>query len=381
MSLKHDSLVLANNNFSMYLSTFSKICRLAFSLLLTILFIGCKQKSKEISITEEEYSQPSGQVIGLKKLSEYKKFELPLKNMVPVAGVIPYDLNSSLFTDYAFKKRFIFLPDGTAMTYKEAETFDFPDGSLIFKFFYYPKDFRQPEKDLILIETRVLNKENDEWTALTYTWNEDQTDAHLILSGDKKDINWINESGLNQSVSYSIPNLIQCKSCHDYKGRMAPIGPAARHLNKEYSYSKSGINQIEHFTSLGKLKGISNLSECPKIPDYNNAAPSIDQRARAYLDINCSHCHRAEGPAKNSALNLLYSENNPMAYGVMKTPVAAGKGSGGFKYDIYPGHHDQSILYYRMNSLDPGVTMPELGKNMIHKEGLALIRQWIDQMK
>jgi len=365
----------------MYQKTVSKICGLVFYFFLIIILNGCKQKSKEPTIIEEEYIQPSGQVLGLEKLSDYKKFELPLKNMVPVEGVLPYDLNSSLFSDYAYKKRFVYLPDGTAMTYKETEAFDFPDGSLIFKFFYYPKDFRQPEKDLMIIETRVLQKEKDEWTALTYKWNENQTDAHLIISGEKKDISWIDESGLNQSVLYSIPNIIQCKSCHDYNGRMALIGPAARHVNKEYSFLKSGINQIEYFTSIGKLKGISNLSDCPKLPDYNNADLPMDQRARAYLDINCAHCHRPEGPAKNSALNLLYSENNPAAYGVLKTPIAAGKGSGGFKYDIYPGHHDKSILYYRMNSLDPGVTMPELGKNMIHKEGLALISQWIDQME
>jgi uncharacterized repeat protein (TIGR03806 family) len=343
---------------------------------------ACKQKIQTVQVTEENYSHSSIEdVKGLKKLSDYGLFEFPLAEIKPKVGVIPYDLNSSLFTDYAFKKRFIYLPKGTAMTYHEDRAFDFPEGSLIFKFFYYPKDFRQPEKDLQHVETRVLIRENNDWTALTYIWDESQNDAHLTIAGETKSVAWKDEAGKNQSVNYSVPNLIQCKSCHEYAGKMMPIGPAARHLNKPYAFASTSINQLDHLISSEKLKGIESAASCPKIVDYTDKSVSTDDRARAYLDINCAHCHRPEGPAKNSALNLLASEKNPIAYGVMKTPIAAGIGSGGLKYDIVPGKPDQSILHYRMNSLQPGVAMPELGRKMAHGEGLALIADWINEMK
>jgi uncharacterized repeat protein (TIGR03806 family) len=357
-----------------------KIKNTKFFLMLTasILLQACQQKEQAVQVTEVNYTHHSNEEIkGLKKLSDYQKFEGPLANMKPKEGVIPYDLNASLFTDYAHKKRFLFLPEGTAMSYHEEQAFDFPEGSMIFKFFYYPKDFRQADSNWQHIETRVLLRENQQWTALTYVWDETQSDALLQIAGDTRQVSWIDERGVKQSVQYSVPNLVQCKSCHEYSGELVPIGPAARHLNKPYAFSNTSVNQLDYLIALQKLAGIQSAASCPKIPDYADASATLDQRARAYLDINCAHCHRKEGPAKNSALNLLASESQPIAYGVLKTPIAAGLGSGGLSYDIVPGSPEQSILYYRMNSLAPGVAMPELGRRMAHVEGLDLIRDWI----
>lgn len=72
---------------------------------------------------------------------------------------------------------------------------------------------------------------------------------------------------------------------------------------------------------------------------------------------------------------------SPMALGIGKAPVAAGKGSGGRLYSIVPGKPDESILLYRIESVDPGVMMPEMGRRLAHKEGVELVRQWILEMK
>jgi len=61
--------------------------------------------------------------------------------------------------------------------------------------------------------------------------------------------------------------------------------------------------------------------------------------------------------------------------------VAAGKGSGGFAYDIDPGNPDESILLHRMKINDPGTRMPELGRNLVHAEGVVLIDNWIKEIK
>ncbi len=82
-----------------------------------------------------------------------------------------------------------------------------------------------------------------------------------------------------------------------------------------------------------------------------------------------------------SGLNLSVAEPDPTALGILKTPVAAGRGSGGNAYDIVPGKPDESILIYRLTSTDPGDMMPELGRKTVHTESLILLKEWIRAMK
>ena len=107
---------------------------------------------------------------------------------------------------------------------------------------------------------------------------------------------------------------------------------------------------------------------------------TLDERARIWLDINCAHCHRADGPASTSGLHLGWREMDRLKIGVEKTPVAAGRGSGNLRFGIVPGKPDESILLYRIKSNDPGVMMPELGRTQIQPEAVALIRDWISSM-
>jgi hypothetical protein len=86
----------------------------------------------------------------------------------------------------------------------------------------------------------------------------------------------------------------------------------------------------------------------------------VEERARAYLDINCGHCHNPTGLARTSGLYLNIEEMEPARYGVCKPPVAAGQGSGGLDVDIEPGQPDASILVYRMESTAAGKLAPSL---------------------
>jgi len=356
-------------------------------LLLVISCFGlqnCGNKDTSPSILAEEEAELESLDLGFpvpSKLSEYSLFEEPLSSMLPKEGVEPYELNSPLFTDYAHKKRFIYLPTGGQMVYNDAEVLSFPEGAMIFKFFYYPHDFANPDSSITIVETRVLIFKNEEWYALPYVWNEDQTDAYLSIAGANKEVKWTDESGQAQAINYSVPNMVQCKSCHELNQKMVPIGPSARQLNGDFTYSSGRVNQMIHLNEIGWLSGMPDLSNCPKLPSWEDESLEISQRARAYLEINCGHCHRPEGPAKNSALNLMAYEQNPAAYGVGKTPIAAGRGSGGHKYDIVPGHPESSILHYRMASNEPGVMMPELGRKMPHQEGVEIIAEWIRAME
>jgi hypothetical protein len=118
------------------------------------------------------------------------------------------------------------------------------------------------------------------------------------------------------------------------------------------------------------------------LPDWKNTKQfSLDQRARAYIDINCAHCHKASGDASNTGLFLEYEQTDPAHLGIMKEPVSAGGGAGGLNYDIIPGDAAHSIFAYRMNSAVPGTAMPEVARSVIHKEGVQLIVDWINAMK
>jgi uncharacterized repeat protein (TIGR03806 family) len=232
------------------------------------------------------------------------------------------------------------------------------------------------------METRLLIHENTGWKALEYVWNEEQTDAFLEVAGDTKEVSYIFTDGKKKTHQYSIPNLNQCKGCHNRSEKMTPIGPSAGQLNGDYNYSEIPENQLVYWQKQGILKNMPALEDCPKAPIWNKPETgSIDSRARVYLDINCAHCHNPKGPAMTSGLNLSVHETNPTAIGINKSPVAAGRGSGGFDFDIVKGHPESSILTYRMHSTDPGVMMPELGRHQIHSEGLALIKNWIKSLK
>ncbi len=315
------------------------------------------------------------------RLSEYGLFAGSIRQQLPNRGVMPYQLNSSLFSDYAHKLRFVQLPDGSKVDYNPDSVFQFPVGTVIVKTFFYYNDERKTDKGRRLIETRVLLHEDKGWKSLPYIWNEEQTDAFLEVAGGTQEVSFVNAAGVKLKFDYQVPNMNQCKTCHERNGVMTPIGPSARQLNGPFD-EKDAVNQLVKWHQNGILEGLpQSSSDIPLFVDYNDASKPLEQRALAYLDINCAHCHNPAGQAQTSGLFLDWKTKDKTAYGFMKTPVAAGRGSGGRQYDIVPGRPDQSILYYRMASTDPGVMMPEMGRKLNHTEGLKLIEEWIKSLQ
>lgn len=316
------------------------------------------------------------------KLSGWGIFEGVPALLKPVKGVVPYGLNTPLYTDYAEKSRLVRLPPGASVEYKAKGVLDFPIGTLLVKSFYYSADFRKPGKSKNIIETRLLINEASGWKALTYVWNAQQTEAFLEIAGDDTQVTFIDKEGKTQQVRYVIPNQNQCKGCHNSNDRIMPIGPSVAQLNGDLLYASGKKNQIAYWKSHGMLLHVPARQTIPRTAVWNDPKTGdLNARARAYLDINCAHCHRREGPAQTSGLFLTTYENDPTAIGINKAPVAAGNGSGGRMVDILPGEAAASILWYRMQTNLPGERMPELGRSLVHTEGLALVKEWIDKMK
>ncbi len=312
----------------------------------------------------------------------------------PNERVTPYDLNTALYSDGALKYRYVYIPPGQHATYNPDTVFEFPIGTVLIKTFAFAADMRHPDQNVRFLETRLLIHRADGWVALPYVWNEAQTEARLSPIGATVPINFIDADGQAQQLDWAVPNRNQCKGCHDRAGELVPIGPSARNLNRTGPAVPSlpaddagnesiltcerGCSQLAVWRFLNMLD--QSPDTAPRVPSaYDTTAP-LEARARAYLDVNCAHCHNPQGPAHTSGLDLRWSQRDPVAWGVNKRPIAAGRGSANMQFAIAPGDPDHSFLLYRMHSLDPGEMMPELGRQTVDARGVALIRDWIAQM-
>jgi len=317
-------------------------------------------------------------------------------------GVVPYELNSPLFSDYALKLRTVWKPRDTFAVYNDDGELDFPVGTVISKTFHYEKlkerdgllfvHQKEGEATLqndgsldlhtyVLIETRLLVKYADGWRAFPYVWNSSQDEASLEIAGDQRDIVLV-QGDTNERITYVVPDANQCAGCHvtDHTAKeLRPIGPKGWQLNRDFSWWGNSDSQLVNWAAIGMLGGYDGTApEGVRWSEPGDA--SLEGRARAYLDANCAHCHNPKGAADTSALHLNIDAPLDRLYGICKTPVAVGRGSGNRPYDIYPGRPQDSILVFRMQHSDPAIAMPELGRSAVHAEGVKVISNWIAAM-
>jgi uncharacterized repeat protein (TIGR03806 family) len=256
-------------------------------------------------------------------------------------------------------------------------------GTIIAKTFWYENKNTQKKK---VIETRVLIRRDSGWVALPYVWNEAQTEAVLKRGGQAIDISmdWIDEESIKDQelLTYRVPNANQCLNCHAANNKMNPIGPKPKWLNRDGVDSWVGKNQLTQMVDSKLLVAESHEDIFAELAvNYNDITAPIEKRARAYLDINCASCHNPVGSAGMSGLWLeLERDGKSQHTGLCKHPVAAGTAAAKLKYDIVPGKPDQSILIRRMKSLRPANKMPELGRHLVHAQGVKLVEDWIVQM-
>ena len=305
-------------------------------------------------------------------------------------GVVPYELNTPLFSDYALKLRTVWMPEGATAAYREGRELDFPVGTILTKTFHYRRaadgfEKRDAEAELAddgaldlgrfrIVETRLLVHHENGWTALPYVWNEEQSEAFLEVAGASFAFNFG-----DAAFDYLVPDMNQCAGCHapDHTTRdIRPLGPKAHQLNRRFTYATGEENQLDYWVRTGLLDG--RPATAPRSARWSARGDEpIDELARAYLDINCAHCHNPAGPADTSGLNLARTADVDRRFGICKPPVAVGRGSGDRPYDIVPGQPEQSILVFRMQHDDPAIMMPELGRAMAHAEGVDLVTRWI----
>jgi uncharacterized repeat protein (TIGR03806 family) len=323
------------------------------------------------------------------RLSEWGLFT-DIPNQIPAPGVVPYDVTSPLFSDYAVKPRFVMVPEGETIQYSDTERWQSPVGTIYVKTFAYPVDERDPELGLQLIETRLLVHEDSGWKVHTYAYGDDPSDAVRLITGTNLSVSWIDLNGDTQTVeSYRIPSNGECRECHKSAPNTRTLGPSTGMLNMDNDYGAGPVNQIDQFVSLGWLD--TTPPELPpadeRLTYVNPFDPESDadthERTRSYFDANCSHCHAPDGEFEEHQLFLDYESMDPVTgdpfhWGVCKKPTAASRVDCLLTYDVVPLDPDSSLLLCRVASTNTIEMMPPVGRTVTHTEGVALIDAWIE---
>jgi uncharacterized repeat protein (TIGR03806 family) len=319
-------------------------------------------------------------------LSEWGLFT-ELVGLTPNAAVIEFDNTSPLYTDYAFKQRFMWLPEGTQIAYDPLESWDFPVGAILVKMFGYQNDERDPSKGVRWIETRLLVHESDtKWAPQVYIWNDEGTDAVREIAGETIDVEWVDKTGATRQLKYGVPNTNICGDCHGVGDEINNIGARTRMLNRDFDHGDGPVNQIDHLASLGLFASAPEpFEDRLTLVDPFGTAGSLDDRTRSYFDSNCAHCHAEGRQAAGSNLLLDWKNTDPETgdpaqWGVCKMPSSAGGATCGLSVDVEPGNPEDSILVCRMASHEGKVRMPPVGTGTPHTEAVELISEWIAAM-
>ena len=344
----------------------------------SLLWYSCSEDESYTPVEEPEVSPVVFDIANVpyETLSEYNFFEGEMADISPVYGVLPYTLINTLFTDYAKKKRFVWMPSDVKATYESDEVpLNFPIGTVLIKNFYYENVL--PSNSTKNLETRLMIRKEEGWVFANYVWNEDQTEAILDLEGSFIEFDWV-EDGVTKTVDYRIPAGPECRTCHKKSEIPFPVGPKPRNLNRTFNYDDGNLNQLSKMIEMNYLE--DNLpANIGTMAYWKDTSESLTDRVRAYVEINCAHCHSDDSHCSYRPMRFAYEESSdPVNLGVCVEPdTDLGEGH---SHIVVPNNIQRSIISYRLESTDESVRMPLLGRTIVHDEGLALINEWINSL-
>lgn len=344
--------------------------------LLIVSFLSCKKDIKQVEPVEHFSTTVKVDLssVPYDKLSDYGFFTGDLKDEVPANGLVEYEPASMLFTDYAHKKRFVYIPYNQKATYNgDGKVLEFPVGTVLIKNFYYEHILPADEKKIL--ETRLLIKNHNGWMFAEYLWNDAQTEAYLDMNGSTRSITFIDDNSNVQNASYRFPSETECLICHKKSEKAIPIGIKPQNINFERNYDGVMVNQLQKLIDEGMLA--NNLpANITSTIAYSDVSQSLEMRLRSYLDMNCSHCHSENSHCDYRPLRLAFSETTDEANMGLCVPPDEVIGQG-LDNIITPSNPGRSMMHYRLSSTVPSEQMPLLGRSLVHAEAVQLLQDWI----
>lgn len=290
------------------------------------------------------------------ELSNYDLFEGEMGRLEPSADVVLFEITSALFTDYAKKQRLVRLPDGEFIQYDGTDAPVFPNGTVLAKTFYFPFDYRDESAGRRIIETRLLVKTDGLWNSAAYVWNDEQTDATLMLSGATTTVEWISDAGETLSANYEIPSEVACVTCHQSNEVAAPLGLSFARLDREVERDGTIVAQLDYLLDRAVIPALD-AGSLGTVAEYTDESESLERRARAYLHANCSHCHQPNAWSLSAEQGLDFRFSTSLAD---------------------TGIPDEAAQIGRLLS---NQRMPYIGTSVPHAEGIALVRAYIDNIE
>lgn len=328
---------------------------LYLSVLIVLSFISCQDEdfdNDEVVIPDFNFEKS---ITFEDSLSSYELFKGNPSDLIPNDDFELLELSSVLFTDYAHKQRLVKIPEGSKMQKQNDGSIEFPNGTILTKTFFYFLDERDTSLGKNIIETRLEIKANNLWNIATYIWVEDQNEAILALDGMDKKVEWINSTGNTLSTQYHIPTENECMTCHQTNASLAPIGPSVLNLNRMVTKDGQEVNQLSYLQARNLLSEFP-VQEENQMVDYTNPNAPLSTRGRAYLAMNCAHCHNP------SAWNIPAEKNFDFRYNTSFSQSGIGEGADKI----------------RRNFVDR--EMPFIGTTMLDEEGLTLIIQYLESL-
>jgi uncharacterized repeat protein (TIGR03806 family) len=293
--------------------------------------------------------------------------------------VVPYSVNAPLWSDGAKKARFLAIPDDGQIQFTESRGWNFPDHSVLVKTFFL--DLTEPGGNNRRVETRLLVRDQGEWTGYSYQWNDEQTDAELVpAAGGAREFNVRDPtSDAALPMTWHFPSRAECMVCHTRAANYV-LGLSALQMNRAHDYGAVKENQLEVLERLGVFhdKLPKRPADMQALTDPADSSAVLDLRARSYLHANCSHCHVSAGGG-NAKLELEFTTPPDKMNLFGERPLHDRFGMADAQL-LAPGEPSKSLLLARMKRTERG-RMPPLATSIVDRQAVALFEDWIAAQK
>lgn len=324
-----------------------------------------------------------------RKLSETGLFT-STKEQTASPGVTSYEINAAQWADHASADRWMALPGAEPVQIDSDAKWIFPDGAVLAK--TVSIEMSQGDSNSVRrLETQVLHREEGAWRPYTYAWNDEQSDAELVDAAGFTRTLQIRDSqapsGLREQ-SYRFASRGECQMCHNPWVEMkttsigiqsaSPLAVSSMQWNTSLPEDPAQ-NQMTALHGHGWLAG--SVAESPsstgRFANPYDTTAVLEERVRAYLHVNCSHCHQPHAGG-SATIDLLHDVKLADAKLIDAKP---GQGAFGISAAriVSPGDPLGSVLHYRMATIGSG-RMPRIGSEEVDEQAVAMIREWIAQL-
>ncbi len=335
-----------------------------------------------------------------RQLSDTGIFESVAEHRL-AAGVLPFSINAEQWSDYALAQRHLALPEKTSIGLRSrampipgkqgSRIMDFPAETVLTKTLSLDLVHGDPSSRRRM-ETQVLHFDGVDWRGYSYEWNDQQTDGALVAAEGKTRTWSVQDSqapGGERIQNWLFASRMDCIRCHNPWSEHTLAFNIAQ-LNRDHDYGSVTDNQIRTLKHIGILSDVPDApdpknpaakvvppkppDQLPRLADLRDASADLESRSRAYLHVNCAHCHRFNG---GGSAHIYLQHDLPLDK-IKALDFRPTQGTFGIRDAriLAPADPYRSVLLFRLAKSGPG-HMPHLGSKLVDDQSVTLIHDWI----